>query len=364
MNKIFPKAFFLGAILLAGALVWHKGILPQKSFAPPMGFGGPMFVEAATVEPKDIAVTVEAVGTLSASESAEIRAEIAGVVKAVNFSEGRPVKKGESMVAIDDSLIHTELMKAEAVYNVRKAIFSRSDKLKTSGYMSSQDWEQNNASLQEAQADIDSARIRLEKSKVPAPFDGVAGLRSFSVGDYVQVGQVLTTLDAVDPEKISFSVPEKNYGDIKLSQKIFFSVDAWPGEVFTGEVYAISPRVDQNTRNIDVKATAANAGGRLRPGMYARIKVISGVRKGALVIPEQAIIPKGDDSFVFAVRDGKAVFQKVSVGLRQTGTVEITAGLSQGEKVAIAGIMMLHDGTPVQIAPAAPVQPAAKAPAP
>jgi membrane fusion protein (multidrug efflux system) len=203
--------------------------------------------------------------------------------------------------------------------------------------------------MQEAQADIESARIRLEKAKAPVPFDGVAGLRSFSIGDYVQVGQALTTIDVIDPVKITFSIPEKNYGDLKVSQKISFSVDAWPGEKFSGEIYAISPRVDRNTHNFDVKAVIGNADARLRPGMFARINITTSVHRGALVIPEQAIIPHGDDSFVFVVREGRAVLQKVGLGWRQPGSVEITSGLAANEAVVVAGIMKLQDGAAVKV---------------
>jgi membrane fusion protein (multidrug efflux system) len=323
----------------------------RASMAQMNGAGFPVPVKAGAVEVRDIAVTIGAVGTLTASESAEIRAEIAGAVKAINFSEGQPAKKGDSLINIDDSLIGAELMKAQAVYNVRKAVFARSDKLKTSGYVSSQDWEQSSGSLQEAAADIKSAQIRLEKAKVPAPFDGVAGLRSFSVGDYVQVGQILTTLDKIDPVKISFSIPEKNYADIKPSQKISFSVDAWPGEAFSGEIYVVSPRIDQNTHNFDVKAVIPNADGRLRPGMFARVSIETSLHKGALVIPEQAVIPQGEENFVFVVRDNKAVFQKVGIGLRQPGIVEITGGLAADEPVVTAGIMKLQDGAAVKVLP-------------
>ncbi len=353
MKRNFLKIFIL-VVIIAGAAGGYFYRMKMTAPMPPVAAGPAgqkmaMPVDAAPVEGKDLSVTVDAVGTLSASESAEIRAEVAGTVTAVNFSEGSPAKKGDSLIEIDGSLIKAELMKAEATYNVRKTTFRRSDKLKSSGYISSQDWEQSQASLQEAQADIESARIRLDKTKVRAPFDGQAGLRNFSAGDYVQVGQLLTTLDAVDPVKITFSIPEKNYGDIKAGQKVSFFVDAWPSEAFTGEVYAVSPRIDQSTRNFDVKATIPNADGRLHPGMFARLNIVISVHKDALVVPEQAIIPQGDDSFVFVVREGKAVLQKVGVGQRQKGIVEVTSGLAKGEPVVVAGIMKIQDGMPVMV---------------
>jgi membrane fusion protein (multidrug efflux system) len=351
--KLFLKIFLMIALLSsAGWYYTHRMKAPAAGNPAAAGggkTGGGMPVGAVPVQTQDINVTIDTVGTLLASESAEIRAEIAGTVKTVNFTEGQPVKKDDSLVEIDDSLIRADLMKAEAAYNVRQSAFTRNDKLKSSGYVSSQDWEQIRGSLEEAKADIESTRIRLDKTKVRAPFDGQAGLRSFSVGDYVKVGDLLTTLDAVDPVKITFTMPEKNYGDIKPGQKISFFVDAWPSESFSGDIYAISPHINQDTRNFEVKAAIPNGEGRLRPGMFARVGIVTAVHEGARVIPEQAIVPKGDDSFVFVVRDGKAVLQKISIGLRQKGSVEVTSGLTAGETVVTEGIMKIQDGAPVMV---------------
>lgn len=348
--KIFICLVIVMGLGWAGYQKFNAGTKTAPNAADAKGQGGPVPVGVAVVGTKDLAIMIDTVGTLSASESAEIRAEMAGAVKSVNFSEGGSVKKGDSLVEIDDSLIRAELMKSEATYSVRKTTFDRSDKLKSSGYVSNQDWEQTKSSLQESKADIESARIRLDKTKVRAPFNGTAGLRNFSVGDYIQVGQVLTTVDATDPIKITFSVPEKNYSDLKVSQQISFSVDAWPQEKFIGEIYAVSPRVDQDTRNFDVKATIPNKEGKLRPGMFARISILVAEHKGAMIIPEQAVIPKGTDSFVYVVRDGKAVLQKIDVGTRQPGTIEVLSGLSPQEQVVITGLMTLRDGTDVKVA--------------
>ena len=342
MNKKLSKTLFLLLVALASG-----GVRPSFAAGPPSF--GPMTVQGAAVRAEDLPVTLDAVGTLAASESAEVRAEIAGTIVAAPFKEGQPVQKGDSLAAIDDSLVQAELKKAQATYNVRKTTFSRSDKLKASGYLSSQDWEQNKSSLQEAEADIESARIRIEKAKVRAPFDGIAGLRNFSYGDYVQVGQLLTTVDAIDPIKITFSVAEKSYGDIREGQHISFSVDAWPGDLFDGEIYAISPRINEGTRSFDVKAVIPNKAARLRPGMFARIKIVTALHRGAFIVPEQAIVPMGNDSFVFAVRDGKAALQKVGTGLRAAGAVEITSGLSATDTVVTAGTMKIQDGMPVKV---------------
>jgi membrane fusion protein (multidrug efflux system) len=306
-------------------------------------------VRASPAETRDIPVTLSAVGTLEAEESAGVSAEVAGSVSAIYFNEGAPVKKGDPLVQIDDSLIRAELMKAEAAHDVKKKTFSRSSGLKATGYISNQDWDQNKSELREAEANIEMARIRIEKARTKSPFDGVAGLRSVSVGDYVQAGQLLATVDMVDPVKITFSVPEKVYADIRSGQKITFSVDAWPDEIFDGTVYAVSPRINPNTRHFDVRATAPNKAARLSPGMFARVTVVTTVHEGAIAVPERAILPMGNDSFVFVVRDGKAVLQKVSTGLRVGGAVEVAKGLTGNESVITDGMMKLQDGTPVRV---------------
>lgn len=306
-----------------------------------------MPVMAVTVAPQDISAAISAVGSLVAGEAADIHAEISGQIEEIQFEEGQPVKKGDVLLQIDKSLIETDLAKAQAAYDVKAVTFGRSDKLRQSGYLSTQQWDETQSGLQEAKAAIANARIRLEKSTIRAPFDGVAGLRSFSVGDYAEVGQTLTSVVSLDPLKLEFSAPEKNYSDIRQDQSITFAVDAWPGESFTATIYAVDPRVDPETRHFKIKAQVPNAGNRLRPGMYARIDIDLPVRKNALLIPEEAIIPQGNDIFVLTIRDGKAARSKITPGLRQNGLVEAATGLLPGDQVITAGVMRIREGMPV-----------------
>lgn len=371
MNRpfgILVTLLVIGGLAAGGAYYWKQHKTESKPAAtaaagkPQMPPGG-MPVMAETITPTELSVPINAVGSLVASEAADIHTEIAGQIEKILFEEGQPVKKGDVLMQIDRSLIQTELNKAQATYEATSATFNRDDKLKNSGYVSNQKWDLSKSELQTAKSAVENARIRLEKTAIRAPFDGIAGLRSFSVGDYAQIGQVLTTVDTIDPLKVEFAVPERYFTSVQNGQKITFSVDAWPGQTFEGEIYALDPRLNPDTRNFSVKANIANADGRLRPGMYARISIATATRSNVLMVPEESIIPQGNDSFVYVIEDGKAAMKKVTRGIRDKNRVEITEGLKPNAQVITAGTMRIGPGMPVQVMPATTEAAPADAPA-
>jgi len=342
-------------LLLAGGGFWYwNSCCKAPAESPVRAPKGPQTVVTAAVKAKELTLSINAVGSLIAGESAGIHAEIAGQVQRILFEEGQPVKKGDILVQMDTSLIETELQKAKAALDVATANFSRDDKLKKSGFVANQQWDTSRADLQSAQAAVANAEILLQKATIKAPFDGIAGMRSFSPGDYAAAGQEMSTIVSIAPLKLEFTAPEKNYAAVKPGQKITFSVDAYPGEKFEGEIYAVDPRINPENRNFTAKATIANTDNRLRPGMYARIAIDTATRQGVLMIPEEAVVPSGNDSYVFTLEGGKAVRKKITLGERQAGEVEAAAGLKEGEKVITAGVMKLRDGGAVeeQAAPA------------
>ena len=335
-------------LLLAGGGYWYFGGGKAAETAPGKGPKGPQTVVTAPVKARDFTLTINAVGSLIAGESASIHAEIAGQVQRILFEEGQAVKKGDILVQMDTSLIETELQKAKATLDVANANFSRDDKLKKSGFVANQQWDTSRAELQSAQAAVANAEILLQKATIKAPFDGLAGLRAFSPGDYAAAGQELSTIVSIAPLKLEFTAPEKNYAAVKPGQKITFTVDAYAGEKFEGEIYAVDPRINPENRNFTAKATIANTDNRLRPGMYARIAIDTATRPDVLMIPEEAVVPSGDESYVFTLEGGKAKRKKITLGARQAGEVEAAEGLQAGEKVITAGVMKLKDGAAVE----------------
>lgn len=340
---IFAALVILCALAGGGWYLFHK-----KSGGEEGGRNkGPQPVVTQAARTRDLTTAINAVGSLVAGEAADIHAEIAGQIENVPFGEGQPVKKGDVLIQMDTSLLETELMRAKAAQGVAEANFNRDDRLKKSGFVADQQWDASRAALQEAEAAVANAEIRIRKSSIRAPFDGIAGLRNFSPGDFAAQGQTLTALVSIDPLKLEFTVPERNYATVRAGQDIGFAVDAFPGERFGGKIYAVDPRINVENRNFTVKADIPNGDGRLRPGMYARIRIDTATRENVLMAPEEAIVPEGEDSYVFVVKDGKAFRRKVTLGERLRGAVEISEGLKAGEKIIVAGTMKLKDGAAV-----------------
>jgi membrane fusion protein, multidrug efflux system len=217
--------------------------------------------------------------------------------------------------------------------------------------------------LNQSEARRAEIKARLDKSTIVAPFEGVAGLRQVSPGAYVKAGQDIARLEGIGTLKLDFRVPEVYLGRLKPRQEAVVRVDAFADEAFRGEIYAIEPAVDEQTRTLLLRARIPNPGGRLKPGMFSRVLLVTETRENALLIPEQALVPQGKDRIVYRLVDGKAVMAKVELGLRRPGEVEVRQGLSPGETIIVDGQLRLRDGVPVTVITAKPPAETAKAPA-
>jgi membrane fusion protein (multidrug efflux system) len=191
----------------------------------------------------------------------------------------------------------------------------------------------------------------LDKTVIAAPFDGVLGLRSVSVGQYLAPGDPIFKLEAIDPLKVDFRVPEIYFANVRIGAEIKVTVDALPDENITGKVYAIDPLVDEQGRAIVVRATIPNKDRQLRPGLFTRVALVYDTIEAAILVPEQAIVPIGQDKFVFKVVDGKAAMTKVTIGERFLGRAEIPEGLVAGDTVVTAGQLKIRDGADVTVLP-------------
>jgi len=213
--------------------------------------------------------------------------------------------------------------------------------------VSQQQYDESLARLQNAQALLERDRVRLARTQLFAPFDGILGLRQVSLGDYVSPGQALVNLESVDPIKLDFKLAEKYASKVVKGLKLEVSVDAWPDRVFRGEVQAVDPRLDEATRTVKVRARLPNPDLALKPGMFARIVLDLGHLREALFVPEQAVQAKGSTSMLFRIVNGKAVLSPVKTGERRSGSVEITEGIKDGDWIVIDGQIKLRDGMPV-----------------
>jgi membrane fusion protein, multidrug efflux system len=330
--------------------------------ASPPGSGPAVSVEAIKVERLALPQGITAVGSLRSDESITLRPEVAGRISAIQFREGERVAKGAPLVKLDPSVTQAELQQAQANMVLAKAKYDRAIDLQGKGFISGQARDEAENNLKVGEAALALARAKLAKLSIEAPFSGIIGLRSVSVGDYVKEGADMVNLEAIDPLKVDFRVPEIYLSQIRVGQSLQMTLDAMPGKTYEGKVFAINPLVDAAGRAVVIRAQVRNQDTTLRPGMFARVRLLTHETQEALVVPEQAIVPQGDEWFVYRVVDGKAQRAKVEIGQRRDGKAEVMKGLRDGDVVVTAGQLKIRDGVPVQVAavqsaPAAPVAP-------
>jgi membrane fusion protein (multidrug efflux system) len=312
---------------------------------------GPMAtpVEAARVKIGPVAHTISAVGSLRSEESVVVSAEIAGRVKEFLVEEGQKVAKDAPLFLLDATIHEALLDQAEARLELNRSNMERAQALRQRGTGTAVAVDEAAANLRADRTAIAVAQAWLDKMTVFAPFEGVLGLRQVSVGEYVEPGEPIFNLESIDRLKVDFRVPELALAQVAPGQQIEIRSDALPDERFVGTVYAIDPKVDNEGRSILVRARVPNEEGRLRPGLFVRVDLIVERRDNAILVPEQALVPVGDDQFVYRVIDGKAAMTKVTVGERRAGEAEITEGLTPEDVVIFEGQIKIGDGAPVTV---------------
>jgi membrane fusion protein (multidrug efflux system) len=324
---------------------------------PPGGFAAP--VEAAPVRVGTAERQIVAVGSLRSNESVIIRPEVAGRVAELNIAEGQRVRRGQPLVRLDSTLERAQLAQAEAALQLSRANNTRAEELMRTGAGMQRNVDESRSRQRVDEAIVNFGRARLDKLTIEAPFDGVLGLRRISVGEFVQAGAEIVNLEMVDPLKVDFRVPELFLAAVATGQRVAIAVDAYPGRAFEGEVIAIDPAVDPGGRSVVIRARVPNTNDALRPGLFARVTLTLASRENAVFVPDSAIVPFGDQHFVFKVVEGRAVQTRVQLGERRRGEVEIREGLAAGDIVVTAGQIRVRDGVPVRVAPP-PGQPPAQ----
>jgi membrane fusion protein (multidrug efflux system) len=341
------------ALLLAfaasAALAQPKEAGKDAKKGPP-----PMPVKAVAARLAPAVDEASAVGTLRADESVIVRPEIAGRVVEIRFAEGQNVARGALLVRLDQAELAAVVASSRAQLKLEEQRVERAEDLRQKGFISQQALDDQKTSLARAKAKLAEDEARLAKTEMRAAFAGVAGLRQVSEGQYVAAGTDIARLEKLDQLKLDFRVPEAFVGKLRAGQAVKAAVDAYPGQSFSGAIYAIEPAVDEGTRTVQVRARVANPDLRLRPGMFARVQLQLGTRDKAVWIPEQAIVPKGQDSFVFRVTPasngmGKADLVKVRLGIRKPGEVEVADGLAAGDLVVTDGTLRLFPGAAVML---------------
>lgn len=302
---------------------------------------------------RPLGVEIEAVGTAIANEAVEITSKISNTVTSIRFDEGQRVRRGAVLVELDSAQASAELAEAQASLADSRNQYARGQDLSVQQALSAAQLDQLEAALKMSEARVAAAQARLNDTVIRAPFDGRTGFRRVSVGSLVSPGAAITTLDDTSVIKLEFTVPQTFLYALSEGLPVEATTSGLPGRTFRGGVATIGSRVDPVTRSIGVRAELPNPDGTLKPGMFMNVK-LSGPEAAALLVPEAALVPEQGRTYVFVVADGVASRREVTPGRRHPGEVEITTGLTERERVIVAGSQKVRDGTPVTEVAAGP----------
>jgi membrane fusion protein, multidrug efflux system len=353
LRLVLPLLVLLAVVLAGGWYLYRHFAAEPAVAAEEQGAAsqGPMATPVEAAKPKVGAVdtVIGAVGSLRSEESVTVSSEIAGRVKDILVAEGQRVPKDAPLVLLDASIYEAQLAQAQAREDLNAANMKRAQSLRSRGTGTEIAVDEATANMRTDRAAASLAQAWIDKMTIMAPFEGVLGLRQVSVGEYVEPGEAMFNLEAIDKLKVDFRIPEIYLAQVRVDQKLEIKTDALPGETFPGTVYAIDPRLDSQGRSMVIRALVPNQDGRLRPGLFARVDLIVDRHENALLVPEQALVPQGNDQYVYLVVDGKAKLTKVTVGERRAGEAEIVEGLKPDDLVIFEGQIKIGDGAPVMV---------------
>lgn len=353
MTKRF--LFLLLALgLVFGGLFGTKYYQIQRMAAEAAVPPPPATVAAAEVQRETWQPYLHAVGSLVATQGVFVANEIAGQVKAIHFESGQRVNKGELLLELDDSVDRAELEGLVAERRLAQVEFRRVAELYEKRSVARSEYDQAQAKLQNADAQVASKRALIQKKALRAPFSGFLGIRQVDLGQYLAPGSRIVSLQALDLVYADFSLPERHLAQLYLGQPLLLRVQAYPNRTFPGQISAIDPRINEATRNVQIRATLRNPDSLLRPGMFAEVQTVLPSQGAILTLPRTAVTynPYGDSVFVIhKQKDGALVVepQQVRTGEVREGRVEIRSGLQAGELVVTAGQVKLRKGQRVTI---------------
>ncbi|WP_460948075.1 efflux RND transporter periplasmic adaptor subunit [Spirosoma daeguense] len=358
-------AIGLVVVVLGGIIVYNKILHPapgasgggpggggRGSADSKGGKGGgkdapPTVVNGFVVITKQLQEDIVSSGSLLAAEQVDIYPEISARITQLNIQEGQPVAKGALLVKLFDADLRAQLQKLQAQADNARRTEERNKQLLARGGISQQEYDIVTTNLQSSLADIELVKANLQRTEIRAPFSGIIGLRNVSPGAVVSPNTLIARLQQVSSLKLDFSIPEKYGPYVRNGSAISFLVDG-SNQQSQGVVYAVEPGVEEQTRNLRIRARVNNASARFRPGTFARV-TLTIQNQQSLVVPTQAVIPQTRTNQVIVVKNGKAVFKDVKTGLRTAGSIQILSGLAAGDTVATTGLLFLKPDSPVKV---------------
>lgn len=309
------------------------------------------------------------VGSLRAVNGTDIASEVAGIVSELRFESGEMVEKGELLVALDASTEMAELERLEAQAELAELTLKRRQRLFERESVSRSELDTAQSEARVARAAVSAQRALIAQKRLRAPFDGKLGIRRVSLGQFLAAGDPMVALESVDPIELDFALPEEHLGRVRAGMPVRVRVDAYPDQVFEGQIQALDARVNDSTRNFDVRASLPNADGRLQPGLFARVRVELPEAREFVVVPRTAVQYSSYGASVFVVQEDPdkgpppedpdpnmprytdlMVKQRfVELGEARGDFIAVVEGLEVGERIATSGLLKLRNEQPVII---------------
>ena len=364
MKKRMVIMLVIVGLLLGGVVGFNifKGVMIQKFMASaPVP---PATVSTLKADYQQWQPQLTAVGTLRAVRGVDVTTEVAGLVRSVEFKSGDEVKSGQVLTELNADSDIAQLHSLEAAADLAATVYERDKAQFAADVLSQAQLDNDAADLKSKRAQVAQQAATVDKKTIRAPFSGKLGITLVNPGQYLNPGDKLVTLQTIDPIYIDFYFPQQQLPQVAVGQQVAVTADAYPGTVFSGKINAINPKIDPNTRNVQIEATVPNAKRLFFPGMFAGVKVNSGAEQRYLTLPQTAITynPYGDT--VFMVKRTEAKDEKkdekakpsmvaqqvfVTIGPTRGDQVAILTGVEPGTEVVTSGGVKLKNGTPLII---------------
>lgn len=331
----------------------QAGIAQNSSFQPP-----PEAVTTVRATEDRWPATVEAIGTVEAVQGVMVAADLPGLVSRIQFDSGRKVRAGEVLVRLDTRQEQAQLSAADAQRSLSTVNFERMRGLREKGITSQAEFDRAAAEHKQASARTGEMQAAIGRKTIRAPFSGVLGIRRVNLGQYLNPGDPIVSLQSLDPIYVNFAVPQQQVAELQVGREVAVTAEGTTKIQSAGKITAINSVVDEATRNIEVQATLANSDGTLRPGMFVRAQVVLGEASPVVALPTSAIsyAPYGNSVFIVGQMkgpDGKPYNgvrqQFVKLGASRGDQVAVLSGVKPGEEVVSSGVFKLRSGAAVVV---------------
>jgi membrane fusion protein (multidrug efflux system) len=338
---------FISSIFLTGTLLFAVSCKEKKDTFQQKGAGEPTMVDVIVAKSQSIGNQVEVNGTVVASEFAELRPEVSGLLTFLSVPEGSVIQKGTVIARVNSADLEAQLNKLKVQLDLAETTEKRLKQLIDINGVNQADYDISINTVNGLKADMQYTQALIEKTVVRAPFTGTIGLRKVSAGSYVSPNSVIASMQQLTQLRVDFTVPEVYQNYVSKGSSVQILVDESKGTRQSARIIASEPQVNQSTRNLTVRAVLN--GTSLTPGSFVKVYLNEGAEKSSILIPANSIIPEARSKKVVTVKNGKAAFVSVETGARQEEYIEVTKGLSVGDSVVVSGVLFARPDAPVKV---------------